>query len=151
MLLIIIMILLDQVVKFTIIKSLYNSSKVIIEGVLNLTYVENRGGAFGIGSGRLITFIIVNIIVIALIGKFIILKKDDIATYILISGGLIIAGGIGNLIDRIFRGFVIDYIDINPLFKYPMFNIADICIVAGCITIAINVIINTIKERKENK
>ena len=90
-----------------------------------------------------------NIVIIAVIAKFIISKKDDIAIFVFISGGLIIAGGIGNLIDRIFRGFVIDYIDINPLIKYPMFNIADICIVIGCVTIVVNLIINTIKERKK--
>lgn len=49
--------------------------------------------------------------------------------WILISLATIVAGGIGNLIDRIFRGYVIDYIDITPLIKYPMFNIADICVV----------------------
>ena len=135
-------------VKFAVIKNLYNSSKVIIEGVLNLTYVENRGGAFGIGNGSIVTFIVVNIIIIALIGRFIISKKDEMSSCDIVSGGLIIAGGIGNLIDRIFRGYVVDYIDINPLIKYPMFNIADILIVIGCISIILNLIINTIKERE---
>lgn len=93
-------------------------------------------------------FIAVNIVIIALILKFIISKKDEIENYVLISGGLIIAGGIGNLIDRIFRGFVVDYIDINPIIKYPMFNIADICIVIGAILVVIKLIINTIKDRK---
>ncbi len=62
---------------------------------------------------------------------------------------LIIAGGLGNLIDRIFRGYVIDYIDINPLFKYPVFNIADVCVTIGCAIIVIQLIINVIKERKK--
>ncbi len=63
--------------------------------------------------------------------------------------GLILAGGIGNLIDRIFRGFVVDYIDISPLIKYPVFNIADVCIVIGCIAIAINLVVNIIRDRKK--
>lgn len=126
---------------------LYNSSIVIFDGILNLTYVENTGGAYGIGSNSIIMFIIVNIIVITLLTKFISSKKDEINIVILISISLIIAGGLGNLIDRIFRGYVIDYIDINPLFKYPVFNIADICVVLGCTVVVTNLIINTIKEK----
>ena len=61
---------------------------------------------------------------------------------------LILAGGIGNLIDRIFRGYVIDFIDIN-LFNFPNFNIADMSIVIGVIIIFI-MIINSIKEAKSN-
>ena len=119
----------DQIIKVMIVSKIYNSSITIINGILNLTYVENTGGAFGIGSNSTVMFVIVNIIVITLITKFIISKKDEINYWTLISLTLIISGGIGNLIDRLFRGFVIDYIDINPLIKYPMFNIADICVV----------------------
>lgn len=146
---IICIIIIDQIVKFAIIKNLYNSSISVLQGILNLTYVENTGGAYGIGNDSTIMFIIVNIVVITLITKFILSKKNDISIWILISLGLILAGGIGNLIDRLFRGFVIDYIDISPLIKYPVFNIADICVVAGCIAIAINLIVNIIKDRRK--
>ena len=129
-LLTIFLVIIDQLAKFSIINNLYNSTITIFEGILNFTYVENTGGAFGIGSNSIIMFVIVNIIIIAIIIKFILSKKDEISINILISLALILAGGIGNLIDRVFRGYVIDYIDINPLIKYPMFNIADICVVA---------------------
>ena len=144
------LIVIDQIIKIAVINNIYNSSITIIKGILNLTYIENTGGAFGIGNNNTLMFIIVNIIVITLIAKFIISKKDEISTYILISLGLIIAGGIGNLIDRIFRGFVVDYIDINPLIKYPVFNLADICVVVGCMIIGISLIIDVITERKRN-
>jgi len=137
----------DQIVKFAIIENLYNSSKTILNGVLNLTYVENTGGAFGIGNNSTLMFITVSIIVISLITKFIISKKDEMSTYILIGLGLILGGGIGNLIDRIFKGFVVDYIDFSPLIKYPVFNIADVCVVVGCIIIGIG----EINERIQNK
>ena len=146
---IIVLITIDQIIKFAVINSIYNSSVTLIEGILNLTYIENTGGAFGIGSNSTLMFIIVNIIVITMVIKFIISKKNEICTYVLISLGLIMAGGIGNLIDRVFRGFVIDYIDLNPLIKYPVFNIADICIVLGAIFIGINLIVDVIKERKK--
>jgi len=139
----------DQVIKFNVIKSIYNSGITIIDRVLNLTYTENTGGAFGIGTNSTIMFVLVNIIVITLITKFILTKKNEISNYILIGLGLILSGGIGNLIDRIFRGFVIDYIDFNPLIKYPVFNIADVCVVIGCLIIGINLVINIIKERKK--
>ena len=141
-------IILDQTIKFVIVKKIYNSSINIIKGMLNFTYIENTGGAYGIGNDSTFMFIIVNIIIITLIGKFILSKKNDISANILFSLGLIVAGGIGNLIDRVFRGFVIDYIDFNPLIKYPVFNLADICVVIGCLIVVINVIINIIKERR---
>ena len=94
-------------------------------------------------------FIIVSIIVIVIITKFIISKKDEAPINIQIALSLILAGGIGNLIDRTIRGFVIDFIDFSPLIKYPIFNIADIYIVVGCIIVGINLIINTINERNK--
>ena len=130
-------------------KNLYNSSITVLDKVLNLTYVENTGGAFGIGNDGTMMFIVVTLIVMAIIIKFILSKKDEISTSILIALGLILAGGIGNLVDRIFRGFVVDYIDFNPLIKYPIFNLSDICIVLGCIIIGINLIIEAIKSRNK--
>lgn len=120
----------------------------VLTGILNFTYVENTGGAYGIGTNNIVTFIVINIIIISVFMKFITSRINEINIKILSAMSLIIAGGIGNLIDRIFRGYVIDFIDINPVFKYPVFNIADICVVIGCIIIAIDLIANTIKSRK---
>jgi len=75
------------------------------------------------------------------------LKKNQISTYGLIGLGLILAGGIGNLFDRVFRGFVVDYIDFTPLIKYPIFNLADVCVVVGCIIVGIG----EFNERIQNK
>lgn len=144
-----IILLIDQITKVLIIKYLYNSSTVLIPNILNLTYVENTGAAFGIGSNSTIMFVIVNIIIIGLITYFIYAKKEDISNSMLLSLHLVLVGGIGNLIDRILRGFVVDYIDINPIFKFPVFNIADVCITIGCIIIVIQLLINVIKERKK--
>ena len=146
---IICLIITDQFIKKCVAENMYNSGLIIIDGVLNLTYVENTGGAFGIGNNSTIMLIIVNVIVIAIIAKIIISKRNDICVSMLISLGLISAGGIGNLIDRIYRGFVIDYIDISPLIKYPVFNFADICVVLGCIIIMMNLLIDIIKENNK--
>lgn len=92
-------------------------------------------------------FIITNIIIIGLILKFILSKKDEINYAILTGLSLIVSGGAGNLIDRIFRGFVIDYIDVNKIMKFPVFNLADIFIIVGIIILAISVIINLKKQK----
>lgn len=144
---IICLITIDQLVKIAVINNIYNFSITIIDGILNLTYVENTGGAFGVGSNNTFIIIIINVFSLILITKFILSRKNEISQYMIIGLGLILAGGIGNLIDRILRGFVIDYIDINPLIEYPVFNIADICVVIGCLTIGINIIVNIIKEK----
>ena len=144
---ILISICIDQIVKQIVIKNVFNSSIQIIKGVLNFTYVENTGGAYGIGSNNILIFIIINIIILGILMKFAISKREEIDTISLIAISLIIAGGIGNLIDRVARGYVIDFIDINPVFKYPVFNIADIFVVTGCIVIAIDLIYRTIKSK----
>lgn len=112
-----------------VLKNMYNFSIILIDGVLHLTYVENTGGAFGIGSNFTLIFIISNIIVIGLLTIIIFLKKHELTIQTLVAISAVIAGGISNLIDRIVRGYVIDYIDINPIIKYPVFNIADIYVV----------------------
>ena len=127
----IIIILIDQLTKFL----LLNKNFTIIPNFLNITYTENRGGAFGIGTSTIIT--IISIIIIVGILIYIIHERKKNINYIPFI--LILAGSIGNLIDRICKGFVVDYIDIN-LFNYPAFNIADICIVLGVLIILIQMI-----------
>ena len=63
------------------------------------------------------------------------------------SVSLILAGGIGNLADRIRQGYVVDYFDINELFSYPMFNLADCCVVVG----AVLMVFFSLKEDAEEK
>lgn len=62
---------------------------------------------------------------------------------------LVLAGGIGNLIDRLLRGYVIDYIDINNLFEFPVFNLADIFVVVGVAIIIICILLDG--KRKQEK
>ncbi len=141
--------IIDQIIKTLIVSNLYNSSIVIIPNVLNLTYIENTGAAFGIGSSSTTMFIIVSLIIMGLIIYFIYSKREEMDKLILFSLYLILAGGIGNLIDRVVRGFVVDYIDFNLLISFPVFNLADICITIGCIIIVIQLITSIIRERKK--
>lgn len=127
----IIIIIIDQLSKFLLI----NKSFTIIPNFLNFTYTENKGGAFGLGTINLITIFSIIIIVAVLIFIIHERKKNINFTPFI----LILSGSIGNLIDRIFRGFVVDFIDVS-LFNFPNFNIADICIVLGIIIILIKYI-----------
>ena len=136
-------ILLDQITKVILI----GKNITIIPNVLNFTYTENTGVAFGIGSNNLLFIIIVNIIVLGMIIKFIKEREEQVNFSILISLILILSGGIGNLIDRIVRGYVIDFIDIN-LFNFPNFNIADISISIGIISLIFILCKSILKEKK---
>ena len=141
----IILLLLDQITKiiFT------NNNIEIIPHILKFTYTENTGGAFGIGNGNILTFVFTNIIVLGIIVKFMINQKENLdnITYIILTA--ILAGGVGNLIDRLFRGHVVDFIDITGLINFPKFNLADIYIVCGWIFLAFIFAKNTIEIRKE--
>ena len=137
----IIIVFLDQITKYT----LMGKNLTIIPNILNFTYTENTGVAFGIGANNIFLIIIVNIIVLGVIIDCI--RKNQTDFKILIPLVLIFSGGVGNLIDRIFRGYVIDFIDIN-LFNFPNFNIADICITIGIIFLII-IILNLTKNDTE--
>lgn len=138
---ILILIIIDQITKQFAIN---NKSSIIA----NMEFIQNYGAAFGIGGNSTLFIILVNIVVLGIIVKFIYSQKDRVDTKTLASFTMILAGGIGNLIDRIFRGFVVDFIDISKLFKFPSFNIADIYIVIGWAMLFVSIIIYWYKEVK---
>lgn len=130
--------IIDQLTKFLIKKNfrLYEK-KVIIKNFFNLTYVENRGAAWGIFNGNYWFLIITTVVALAFILWFIFrmkeYKKIDIISY-----SMLIAGIMGNFIDRLARGYVIDFFDFKIFNHYfPVFNIADILIVVSVIIMVI--------------
>lgn len=100
------------------------------------------------GKNNQIIIIIVNIVVIFILSKFLIKNYKDLNKQVKIFSVMVISGGISNLIDRIARGYVVDYIDINQIYNYPVFNIADISIVIGVILLIGYIIIKTIKKQE---
>ena len=144
---VILLIILDQASKFYVLETVGKEIKNIIPNVLNFSYVENRGGAFGIGQNSTMMFVLVNIIILGIIIRFMILQKERIDKKTQITLSTILAGGISNLIDRIFRGFVLDFIDLSPLISFPVFNIADSLIVLGWIALAMITIIYYIENK----
>lgn len=139
-------IVLDQLTKMALI----NKNITLIPNFMKFTYTKNTGAAFGIGSNNIIMVIIVNVIILGFIIKFLKDNSKKVDFPIIISLVLILSGAIGNLIDRLFRGFVIDFIDINVL-NFPNFNIADIAIVLGIFVLIIVITKSIIMENKEEK
>ena len=135
--------LIDQLTKALVIEQ----NLIVIPNIINITYTENTGMAFGIGQNNLFFIIIINIIVLGIIIKLIKEKQEQIDLKILTSLILILSGGIGNLIDRIFRGYVVDFIDINFM-SFPNFNIADISITVGILILIISIIKSMFQQEK---
>lgn len=136
-------VLIDQIIKWLLVEQNYE----LIPNILNITYTENMGIALGIGASNLYIIIFVNIIIIGAVIKILIDRGKQLNLKILISLILILSGGIGNLIDRIFRGYVIDYLDIKIL-DFPDFNIADISITLGVGLLIIYIIKSMLFEKK---
>jgi signal peptidase II len=120
---------LDQLTKFLATRYLLlNDSSPVIKGIFHLSLVHNRGAAFGILKGQLSLFIVASIFAIALI--YASLKDSGRSKIYRISLVLILAGALGNLIDRVFFGYVIDFLDFRV---WPVFNLADSAITIGAV------------------
>ena len=121
-------ILIDQFTKYFI---FYNYKTVINKDLLlfKLDFAKNYGAAFNIFSGNRIFLSCISIIFSILL-IYLILRKNNLYILDLYSYSFILGGTIGNGIDRIFRGFVIDFINLN-IINFPIFNIADISINIG--------------------
>ncbi|MFZ5966302.1 MAG: signal peptidase II [Bacillota bacterium] len=118
----------DQVTKYFVhTRFQVNESIPIIKGIFHLTYVRNVGAAFGILQNQKMFFIVMTVLVISGI-LFFARKQNNMHMLLTYSLSAIIGGAIGNLIDRMRFGYVVDFFDFRI---WPVFNIADISIVVG--------------------
>ena len=102
----------------------------VIPGLFYFTYLENTGAAFGLFQGHAFILAIISLVILGVL--FVLLLTGKIKERILIWGcALVFAGGVGNCIDRLTHGFVIDYLDFSALFGFPVFNLADCFVVIG--------------------
>lgn len=145
----VILIAVDQIIKYWAVKELMpvGNMEFIKLGdtkILDLTYVENDGAAFSSFSGaKYFLIVLTTVMIVALIIYAIRDKKKQ--PFMMLSIFSVVAGGAANLIDRIRLGYVIDYLNVK-LFKFAVFNFADICVVLGAICILIYIIISEKKE-----
>lgn len=144
----VIIVIIDQIIKYFIYENLYPSGRItVIENLFSLVYTENRGAAFGIFQNGTLVFSIITVIMIAVFLYLLISRKFSGKLFD-VSITLIIGGGIGNLIDRIFRGFVIDYLSVS--FFPPVCNFADYCITIGAFLFILSVLLMPEHRKKED-
>lgn len=117
--------------------------------IINLTYVENNGAVFGILRGQRVLFIVLTAVLLAVCCVYVAKTYKKNPKILTVGLTLIVSGGIGNLIDRIFRsGLVVDFIDFGFVNFYT-FNFADCCVVVG--TIILSAVILFSKEEETAK
>lgn len=128
----------DQVSKILIANTIdINSSIEVIKNFFYLTYTHNTGAAFSILTGKRLLLILIAIVILIILFNYIKKNKTNNKLEIL-AFSLIIGGSIGNLIDRIIRGYVVDFLDFKIFgYNFPIFNLADTFIVIGVILIVI--------------
>ncbi len=145
------LVILDQFTKwlaFTKLKPIKN--RVVIKGFLDFTFVENRGAAFGILSGQRVFFIVLTAIVaVGIVYSFYKLPKTKEYYYLKCGLLLVLSGAFGNVIDRMVRGYVVDFLEITFI-KWPVFNLADIYVVIGaCLILFLSLFVIKEDEKKE--
>lgn len=148
---VIVLVILDQITKWqalTKLKPIKNT--VVIKGFLDFTFVENRGAAFGILSGRRIFFILLTVVVaIGILYSFYKLPKTKEYNWLKCGLVLVLSGAIGNVIDRAVRGYVVDFLEVTFI-KWPVFNLADIYVVIGaCFILFLSLFVIKEEEKKE--
>ena len=135
------LVILDQITKALVINFFDLYESVPLFPIVNLTFVVNYGFAFGLLNDPSLNQILVSVVILLIILYFLYLlikTQDNIFRFTLI---LILSGALGNFIDRIFRGFVIDFIDIYiSKYHWPAFNIADGCITVGFMILMVNIL-----------
>ncbi|MEG0919603.1 MAG: signal peptidase II [Anaerovoracaceae bacterium] len=133
-----VVVIIDQIIKVFVRSNLYLSeTHPIIEGFFSFTYIENYGAAFSMLSGQRIILIGLPLLIIVAGFIYIIRGKRGNNKVALVAASLLVGGGIGNFIDRLFLGSVTDYLDLN---NFAIFNFADICVCLGCALICIYVV-----------
>ena len=142
-------ILLDQIVKFVVRSTMYVGQSIpVINDIFHFTYVQNRGAAFNMLDGESMILIAIPTIAIAVAIWYMEKHLEEHWT-LFVSLVLIIAGGIGNLIDRCFMGFVTDMFDFR---FWPVFNVADIAVCVGAgVLVLYTFAFYEEKEKKDNE
>lgn len=146
----VLLIIADQLLKYFVVSGMsVGDTAFSILNIFDITYVQNKGAAFSILSGKMSVLSVISIVFCIAVIVYWIRKKP---THPLMCTALtmMFAGAFSNAIDRIFRGFVIDYIH-TAFIEFPVFNIADICITVGAVLLALYVILFDKDEDKNAK
>lgn len=145
------LIAMDQLTKYIIVKTMHIGDSISVIGdILEITSHRNYGAAWGMLQNQMTFFYIITIIVLIAIAFFY-YKEADYNPIMQLGLTLIFAGAIGNFIDRLFRGNVVDFIDTKIInYDFPIFNVADACLTIGVIVLLYEMLFNQ-KEEKRNE
>ncbi|MBO1085248.1 MULTISPECIES: signal peptidase II [Enterococcus] len=140
---------LDQWVKWLIVDNFaLGETKSVIPGVLSLNHIRNFGAAWSLLEGKMWFFTVVTIIAVVVILTLMIKNRSNGNRWFMIGLTLILAGAIGNFIDRVRLGYVIDMFQ-TDFMNFPIFNVADISLVIGVICVLIYIILDEKEQRKK--
>lgn len=144
-------VLADQLTKLWCVKELVHvgASYKLIPGVLHFTYVQNRGAGMGILEDHRWVFMSVSCVAIVLIFAYILWKRPADKLF-LTALSLIAGGGVGNMIDRVALGYVVDMINVE-LIDFYVFNVADCAVCIGCGVMILYMLLDELRERKKKK
>ncbi len=136
----------DRITKYFVLQNLRPVGTVtVIDGLLELSYLENTGAAFGLFKNMMWAVVVVTLAAFAVIAVLLFRYRSH-TFFSYAASVLLIAGGAGNLLDRLFYGFVVDFIHV--LFFDYIFNFADCCITVGAALIVIHVLLISHREKK---
>ncbi len=137
---VIISVVLDQITKYIAVTDLKPIDvSPFIEGLIGFRYAENTGAAFGMMKGFRWGFIIISTVAILAIAVYLVKCRKSIPTLLGIALAMIIGGGIGNQIDRIINGFVVDFIEFQFI-DFAIFNVADCFVTVGAFLALIDIL-----------
>lgn len=141
-------IILDRVTKILVQSYLAEGESIpVVPGVMSLTYILNPGAAFGMLEHQRLFFILMTVAVIAVLIYFWRRIKEE-AIVVQLGAAFFLGGAVGNLIDRIETGFVIDFFD---FYFWPIFNVADIFICVGVGLIVWNIVMDECRKTEPQK
>lgn len=145
--LVIVLLIFDQALKIYCIKYKNEEMQKLLPGI-SLTYEESDKGAFGVGQNSVLTYVVSTMLVLGVVLKFFINQLEQINMGIVIGISMILSGGISNMIDKIFNGFVINCIQLVNL---PAVNLSFILIAIAWIELAVIFAFNIVKGNDEER
>ena len=136
-----VLLMFDQLIKLLVRSRMSLMEEIeVIPNFFSIYYIENSGGAFSLFSGATIVLIVLSVLVLAFIHYYVV-TDEKMTKWRIFGLGIVIGGIVGNLVDRILYGAVIDYLSFD-LFGYgfPVFNLADIGITVGFLILVVNIL-----------
>ena len=142
-------VVLDQLTKLLAVKYLMDGSVTVIPWLIDFTYVENRGMAWGLLADQRWIFMTASVIAIVALSVFLYMRRSPNLLYgIAISA--IISGGIGNMIDRTALGYVVDFLEVTFM-DFPVFNVADSFVSVGAVGLIVLLLVDIVREARSER